>query len=197
MRLPGGRRVRANGAKKATTCYVCAPHDCLQSGSRRMKRILLLVILVTVAVGGGRALYHALASDRRRIDWLLREEVDAFDAANVLNLMPHFATDYRDDTAGIDAQMLRGGVVWAWQNERDASGGFAWHLELPEGAGEVTLDGDAATAVFPLQLWRRSADTAQLVWGLRVHAQLQRRDGAWWLVRSTHETIEGKAPRTR
>src|SRR5262245_1620975 len=117
-----------------------------------MKRILLLVILVVAAVGGGRVLYHALASDQTRIGWLLQEEADAFNAASVLNLMPHFATAYRDDTTGIDQQLLRGGVAWAWQNERDANGRFAWHLELPEGAGDVSIDGDAATAVFPLQL---------------------------------------------
>jgi len=161
-----------------------------------MKRVLLLVIVVVAAVGGGRALYHALASDQTRIGWLLQEEAAAFNAASVLNVMPHFATDYRDDTVGVDLQMLRGGVVWAWQNERDANGRFAWRLELPEGAGEVSIDGDAATAVFPLQLWKGGGDAAQLVWGLRVHAKLHRRDGEWWIERSSHETIAGKPPKT-
>jgi hypothetical protein len=162
-----------------------------------MKRLLLLLVLGIAVFAGGRALYRSLASDETRIGWLLQDEVDAFNGASVLNLMPHFAADYRDDTAGVDAQMLRGGVAWAWQNQRGANGQFAWHLELPEHAGTVTIDGDAATAVFPLELFDGAGDAAQMVWSLRVDAKLLRKDGEWWIARSTHQTIAGRAPSRR
>ena len=39
-------------------------------------------------------------------------------------------------------------------------------------------------------------DDAKLVWGLRVTAKLERKDGSWWIVRSSHGTIEGAAPKS-
>jgi hypothetical protein len=161
-----------------------------------MNRILLTLILALVAFFGGRAVYRAMASDETKIGWVLAAEVAAFEAASVLNLTPHFAADFRDDTTGIGLQTLRGAVVWAWQNELDAEGHFTWRLALPEGAGEVAVDGDSATATFPLQLFRGIGDEAKLVWGLRVTAKLERKDGSWWIVQSSHGTTEGTAPKS-
>lgn len=161
-----------------------------------MKRLLLTLILAVAAFFGGRAVYRAMASDETKIGWLLADEAAAFHAASLLNLMPNFAADYRDDTTGLSLQTLRGGVLWAWQNQRDAEDRFTWHLDLPEGPGEVAVDGDTATATFPLRLYSGSGDEAKLVWGLRVTATLQRQDGEWRIARSSHSTTEGAAPKS-
>ena len=161
-----------------------------------MQRILLTLICIVAAFFGGRAVYRALASDETKIGWLLAAEAAAFNDASVLNLTPHFAADYRDDTTGITLQTLRGGEVWAWQSQRDAEDRFTWRLDLPERAGEVAVDGDAATATFPLQLYSGVGDEAKLVWGLRVTAKLQRQDGGWWIVRSSHSTTDGAVPKS-
>lgn len=162
-----------------------------------MKRIPLFLFAAVLLFFGGRALRVAMASDATRIGWLLAEEAAAFDGASLLNLLPHFATDFRDDTTGIDQPRLRAAVAWLWQNRRDAQGQFACRAALPEGAGVVEVDGDTATARFPLQLLARDApDTrdAEPLWELQVEARLQRRNGAWWLVGSRHETTRGAQP---
>ncbi|MCA8963705.1 MAG: hypothetical protein H6838_13975 [Planctomycetes bacterium] len=158
-----------------------------------MKRVLLWLSLAIAAFFVGRAAYRAFVGDRTKIDWLLAEEAAAFNEASMLTVMPNFAADFRDGTSGIDGQSLRGAVVWAWQNRRDAEGNFAWRVDLPEGSGEVLIDGDAATATFPLHL----STEGGAVWELEVQAELQKRDGRWWLTGSRHTTKAGKAPGLR
>ncbi len=162
-----------------------------------MRRILLGLALAIVAFFVGRAAYRAFVSDRTKIDWLLAEEAAAFNAASMLTVMPNFAADYRDGTSGIDGQSLRAAVLWAWQNHRDAEGRFTWRLDLPEGAGEVLIDGDAATATFGLQLSEGAGADGRPLWLLEVQAELQKRDGRWWLTSSRHTTKAGKAPGLR
>jgi hypothetical protein len=165
-----------------------APHN-----ENAVKRILLVLLAGVTVFFLGRAAIRAMASDETRIGWLLAEEAAAFGGASLLNLLPHFAEDYRD-AAGIGQAKLRGAVVWAWHHERDADGRFRWRVALPVGSGLVAVDGDVATAEFPLRLLEGGGDDARVVWELRVRARLQRREGEWWIVGSSHETVAGKAP---
>lgn len=165
-----------------------------------MKRILLGLALLVAAFFVGRAAYRAFVSDRTKIDWLLAEEMAAFNGGSMLTVMPNFAADFRDVTSGIDGQSLRAAVLWAWKNRRDVEGRFTWRVELPEGSGEVLIEGDAATAKFPLQLSEGAGaggDDGRAVWLLEVQAELQKRDGRWWLTSSRHETKAGAAPGLR
>ncbi len=159
-----------------------------------MRTALLLLVLAALAGFGGRALYRTMASDETKIAWLLADEAAAFNDASVPELLPRFATDYRDETRGIDQPTLRGAVVWVWQNRRDAEGRFGYRVELPAAGGAIAVDGDTATASFPLQLFASGA--AEPIWALQVEADLQRRDGTWWIVRSRHQTTAGAPPKS-
>ena len=160
-----------------------------------MQRVLFIAALLIAVVVGGRALRYALASDETKIGWMFADEVEAFASASLLRVTPHFAADFRDSTAGIDQQTLRAAVVWVWQNRRNADGRFAWHVEMPGGIATLSIDGDKATATFPLELHKGDDDRKQLLWRLDVTAQLERRDGDWTIVQSTHETVAGGRPR--
>ncbi|MBL8725969.1 MAG: hypothetical protein JNK49_18130 [Planctomycetes bacterium] len=160
------------------------------------KHLLTTLCAVGLVYFGGRALYFALASDTTKIGRLLADEAAAFQGANILHLLPGFATDYRDDTTGADVRSLRAAVLWLWQNRRNAQGEFGWRVALPEGAGLVEVDGDAATAKFPLQLFDRVEADAEPRCELQVEARLARRSGDWWLVGSQHVTTAGRLPRS-
>lgn len=163
-----------------------------------MKRILLGLCLLLAAFFVGRAACRAFASDETKIDWLLAEEVAAFNAASMLSVMPNFAADYRDATSGVDGQSLRAAVMWAWKNRRDAAGRFTWRVDLPTDSSEVLVDGDTATATFVLQLFEGVGDDGgESMWQLQVQAELHKRAGRWWLTSSTHQTTSGKAPGLR
>lgn len=136
-----------------------------------------------------------MASDPTKIGWLLADEAAAFHGASVLHLVPGFAPDYHDDTTGLDQQSLRSAVLWLWQNKHDAEGHFAFSVDLPEGAGLIEVDGDTATAKFPLQLFDRVAADAAPVWEIDVEARLRRHGSEWQIVGSRHKTTGGKAPR--
>lgn len=159
-----------------------------------MQRILLLAIAVVLSFFVGRAVYRAMASDETRIGWLFAAEAEAFNGGSVLSVLSHFAPDYRDDAAGMDLPMLRGAVMYVLQNHGDPQQRDCWRVDLPQGAGSVAVDGDAATAELPVQLFQgRDADT-KLLWQVQVTAQLRRIDGDWRIARSTHRTTQGHRP---
>ncbi len=159
-----------------------------------MKRLLLIGALIFVAFLAGRALYVSMASDETRIGWLFADEAAAFNSASAFSTLDHFALDYHDDTDGWDLPTLRGAVIWAFQNRRDAQHRFLLRVELPEQAGTVAVDGDTATAEFPVRLHEGRGSDERLGWELRVTAGLRRIDGEWRVVRSTHETVSGQRP---
>lgn len=159
-----------------------------------MKRILLTAVLVALAFFAGRAIYLAMASDQTRIGWLFAAEAEAFNSTSAFSVLSHFALDYRDDTVGFDLQMLRGAVLWVFQQHGDPEQPSRWHVELPEAAGSVTVAGDTASAELPLRLYGGRDADAKLLWEVKVTAQLRRVDGDWRIARSTHATTQGRMP---
>jgi len=160
-----------------------------------MKRVVLVLLLVVVGWSSAVAVYYAMASDETKVRRLFEDEVAAFNGRALLGTMAGFAGDYRDETRGIGRQQLRGWVIWSFQNRRAADGGYRYRIELPDDRLEIVVEEDEARADLSLSLYDRVASEQQPSWGLLVHAELERRDGGWCIVRSTHETVAGKAPR--
>ena len=160
-----------------------------------MKRVLLAVALLIVAVVAGRAIYIASASDETRIRWVLQEEAEDFNNAAVLGILSGFASDYRDLTTGLDRPSLRGALVFVYQNRRDPrEGRFLYRVELPEDALQIDVDGDRAVATFPLRLYEGLDEAATLTWEVEITADLELRQGEWVIVQSRHETLQGERP---
>jgi hypothetical protein len=159
-----------------------------------MRRILLLAALLVVAFLGGRAIWRAMASDATRIRWLFEGEAAAFNDCAGLSVLESFAPDWQDETTGTSRQMLRGGLMWVFQNRRDPkTQRFLYRIEM--GELDVDIDGDRAKATVPLVLHHGLDDDRRPVWELRVLAELGRKDGSWRVERSRHETISGAVPR--
>jgi hypothetical protein len=160
-----------------------------------VRRTLLTAILVVAAYFAGRAAYVALAGDETKIRWLFAGEAAAFNGCAGLSVLASFAPDYHDTTADVSRQMLHGGLLWLFQNRRDPqSRRFLYRVELQDDH-PVDVAGDRATATLPVRLYEGLDEQERLVWELRVHAELQKRDGAWWVERSRHETVQGAMPR--
>jgi len=160
-----------------------------------MKPLALVLLLVAVGWGGAVAVYFAMASDETRVRWLFEDEAAAFNDRALLSIMSGFADDYRDGTRGIGHQQLRGWVVWSFRSQRADDGGYRYRIELPDEDLKVVVTGDEAKADLALRLYDRIESEQQPSWGLLVHAELERRDRGWCIVRSTHETVAGQPPR--
>jgi hypothetical protein len=159
-----------------------------------MKRLLLLAAVLVVAWFAGRALWFALASDDTRIRRLFAHEAAAFNDTATFSVLESFAPGYHDETLGVSLQVLRAGLVWAFQNRRDpASRRFLLRVALADDF-PLAIDGDRATATLPLTLFEGLDERERAVWEVSVTADLERRDGEWRVVRSKHETTSGSPP---
>jgi hypothetical protein len=160
-----------------------------------MRRLLLTAVLLAVAFFAGRAVYYAMAGDETKIRRLFAGEAAAFNDCAGLSILESFAPEWHDETLGVSRPELRGGLLWLFQNRRDApSRRFLYRVELPDDH-PVEVAGDRATATLPLQLFEGLDEQQRVVWELRVQAELERRDGDWRVVRSRHETVRGAPPR--
>jgi hypothetical protein len=161
-----------------------------------MRRTLLSAVLIVVAWFAGRAIYVAMASDETRIRWLFEHEAEAFHDANALAALSSFAPEYVDETLQVTRQMLRGGLLWLFQDRRDReSGRLLLRVQYPADFA-VQVDGDRATATLPLVFYERSptTDEESAIWELTVTAELERGEHGWQVARSQHETVRGGPP---
>ena len=161
-----------------------------------MKRALLLVAAALAVWLGGRELWLSLRSDDERIRAALAEEVAAFDAAAAFSVLRHFAEDYRDVSGNFDRGMLRGALLYAFQNRRTQDGAFRHRTEIDwdRFAIAMTDPGAAAETTFPLVLYDQDGSGEVVVWAIEVVAKWARRSGEWWITGSTHRTTAGKRP---
>jgi hypothetical protein len=159
-----------------------------------IRRVLLIAAALMVAYFAVRAIRTALASDETRIRWLLADEAAAFNDCGMLSVLDHFAPEWQDETTGVSRQALKGGLLYVFQNRRDAkTGRFLYRIEV--GETDIDVQGERATAKFPLVL-HEGIDTAErAIWELKVTADLGKHDGSWRIDRSRHETVHGTAPR--
>lgn len=159
-----------------------------------MRRPLLIIAVLVAAFFGGRAIWRARASDETRIRWLFEGEAEAFNEGQGLYSTGSFAPDWQDETAGINTQSLRSVVMWMWQHRRDpATKRFLHRVEL--GEMQIAVEGDRAQATVPMALHQGLDKNERKVWELTVTADLARKDGAWRIERTRHETVSGAAPR--
>lgn len=160
-----------------------------------MKRAILGVLGLMAILALWSTVRAWTRSDEERIRALFATEAARFNAGAALRVLDSFAPDYRDETLDLDRQTLRGALLWVFQNRREAASG---RLVYDVGLGEdypIEIEGERATASVPVQLYEGLDERRRLAWSLRVAATLERRDGTWTVVRSTHETLAGRAPR--
>ena len=163
----------------------------LRMNLRRMLLIAALLVAAYFVVG---AIRRALAGDETRIRWLFAEEAAAFNDCAAVSVLSHFAPTWQDETTGVTRQALQGGLLWVFQNRRDPqSRRFRYHLEV--GEYDVDVQGEQATATLPLVLHEGRDAGDEVIWELRVTAELGKHDGEWRVDRSRHETVRGAAPR--
>ena len=126
--------------------------------------------------------------------------VEGFDDERNARALRGFAGSYRDETSGADRELVHAALAHLFFTRRDPeTKRFDLRLEVPadELAIEV-LDEDHARARGRLRLFtgRGRADGQEsLEWSVAFDAELERVDGAWRFVRSTHATEEGERPR--
>ena len=160
-----------------------------------MKRVVAVILVLVVGWFGGAALYRAMASDETKIRWVFEDEAAAFNGMALLVSMEGFASDYRDTTRGITRQQLRRATAGLFQYRRLPDGTFRYRVELPEDDYVATIDGDKAKVDLPLWLFDLADSDTEPAWNVLVHAELEKREGVWYIVRSTHDTMAGDLPK--
>jgi len=161
-----------------------------------MKRALVLAILVAVGFFGLRRLVVMLASDRTQILWLLEDMEEGYDEARVGPCVAGIAADWRHEGAGsLDRETLKGYLLRSFLQDREsASKAFLYRVDVPEESIELEVDGDRATLACDARFERLRAGAWQPDWELHLRAELERIDGRWRIVRSSHENRSGSRP---
>jgi hypothetical protein len=158
------------------------------------RRALLIAAILIAAFFAVRAIGRALASDETKIRWLLADEAAAFNDCSMLSVLDHFAPDWQDETTGVSRQALKGGLLYVFQNRRDPkTQRFLYRVEV--GETDIDVQGERATAKFPLVLHEGIDAAEKPIWELKVTADLGKHEGSWRIDRSRHETVHGSAPR--
>ncbi len=164
-----------------------------------MKRILLAVLAVAVAVFGYRAARRALASEQTQITWMIDEMCAGFAATRMNPIMAGLATDWFDEALGADRELVRAGAAHLFFEERgEGSRAFPYRIGWRSEQGptvDETSDEKTAEMELEFEFFRRDGDGERRLWRARVIASLRKRDGEWRFFRTRTETLDGRLPR--
>jgi hypothetical protein len=161
-----------------------------------MKRILLAVAVLAVCFFGGRALIRALASDETKIRWLVEDMVDGFNETRMDPIRDGLDVNFLDETYGADRELVRVALAHLFFQSNDpVTKKFLYFAEHT--LGPVTIMKDAngtphATTDVEIAFSKRTGETFEPAWKVRVHATLEKRDGGWRFFRTETSTLSGR-----
>jgi hypothetical protein len=165
---------------------------------RKLGIVLAALALIVFAFW----LRRALASDETRIRWVIEGMVAGFNDERNAGAMRGFAKEYRDETSGVDRELVHAGLAHLFFTRRDPdTKRFDLRLEVPRvelaiGVADVVH----ARARGLLRRWegagaRDDEAPERLVWEVRFDGELVDVDGDWRFTSSTHDTLAGLRPR--
>lgn len=161
-----------------------------------MKEFLLAAGAALLVFILGRALVNALVSEETHVRWLVEDMVEGFNATRANPCLAPLAREFVDEPSGADRELVHAGLVRLFFTAKDATTKrFEYVAELPEEGWRVEVrDGSPKTAQLECDVHfrRRRGEALEPAWDIRVHAELEKRDDGWRIVRTRHETTGGE-----
>jgi hypothetical protein len=160
-----------------------------------MRRILLVLIALSLVVLLAQRVRWWLASDATRIRWRLEEMEEGFNASRLAPCLRGVADGWRDADARVDRDRLADVLRSLFFHEVDPdSGRFLYRVELERETLEIETDpaGDGQARVQVVALFSTLQGQAwSPTWRVRVRAEMaEDEDDGWQAIRSEHETLD-------
>ncbi|MHC5066615.1 MAG: hypothetical protein ACYTG5_21875 [Planctomycetota bacterium] len=162
-----------------------------------MRRIAWVPLTAAAAILLGYGAYRSFASDETKINWLIQDAAESFNATNLSGCLAIFAEDYQDSkVAELDLENLTQILRYTFFSFRDSeSKAFRLRVLVPEERLVPQVTGDSAELAFALQLEERKGQAWEPSWEVQVDAKLIRTEDGWRVTSSRHETLSGARPR--
>jgi hypothetical protein len=138
---------------------------------------------------------RALASDETKIRALIGTAAAEFNEGSVRGVIDCFARDYRDLTADVDRERLRGALQFLVLRSLQDRTRLEVEVQEDGMVVDVRAGEPAATAGFHTVFHERLGETKRRVWEVAVEADLTRTEDGWRFARSRHRTVAGGRPR--
>jgi hypothetical protein len=158
----------------------------------RMRTIIALAILLGIA---GYFLAELLRSDESKIRRAIEGAAADLNAGRSGGVVAILADDFRDASSGATKREIHAylaGIFLSQQNRHD--GAFRYPATIAPDSWRITVDGDTASAALTAHFEDAKSSEGGVVWEIELEVNLERRDGAWRIVRSKHETSSGRPP---
>ena len=163
-----------------------------------MRKILVVLLIATTLLFGGRWLRDALASDETKIRWLIEDTVEAYNEGRAGGTVACLADDWKDGNTGLDKATLRLILARTFMNDRDAqTRELTTRVVVDEHSVTIAFppeDEDAATVSGTARFSRRIQDEWRESWVVSIEGDLRRIDGDWKVVATERISEEGRRP---
>jgi hypothetical protein len=159
-----------------------------------VKRFLAIALAFAALFLGARWLWHALASDERKIRWLVEGAADGFDEAHSGPVLDALTLDWlHESTPGFDRAVLVDVLRALYFQERDPSTRrFRYRVEIDAAALAIAVEGERARLAGEARFDRSLQGEWKPIWRVRFEADLIDGDDGWRVARSRHEDLEGR-----
>lgn len=177
-----------------------------------VKKALVLLAAIIIAIVAGRLLIRALASHETRLRWMVDDMVEAYNAGEAYDIGYYLAEDFVEGRHQIRRQTMILFLLRYFRERRHADGTFPLHAELipladkdPETPLRITVaGGEPPRATVELRVRfsgtpraggkDTSPPVSRLVGTLEFRTRCVLEDGRWKVLSAEHTVIEGERP---
>lgn len=161
-----------------------------------MKKLLLVVPFVLVAVIGVRRIVHILAPDESKIRATVEHMEEGYNGEDLALMLGDIADDWRHASTRLDKATLKRVFFQQFVLERTREGELVRSRVRVDHEGlliEVDEPGTGARLIGEATFQRLVDGEYRDVWQVRVEGALEKRDADWVLVESRHESLRGRS----
>jgi hypothetical protein len=160
-----------------------------------VKKLALLLIAVSLAWIGARALHGFFQSDEAKIRARLEAACAGFGDARMNPILEFLAPQFVDETSGFHRDDVRAAIASAFFSEKDpATRGFPYRASVV--ADSLVVDvakpaGKSAEVRFSVRIVDTRGGGERLAWQFSVAGTMTIGEDGWQLSRATHDTVSG------
>jgi len=157
-----------------------------------MKRVLLGLLFLVVALIAVRQVVFLLASDETKIAWLIEGMEEGFNDAHAGRAVEGLANDWGHAGSPIDRSSLQAALFQEFRSfGQSKKGRETYRVTVIEDSLEITVDGDRASIACEAEFARQHEEEWSPVWRIRIDAKLEDGEDGWRFTSSSHEDLVG------
>jgi hypothetical protein len=164
------------------------------------KKVLLVVLGIAAVLAAVFALRRAIEPEENKVRRRIESMADGFNSSRAGKVLDGIAESFAEKDAGVEKEELRAFLAYLFFKERDPeSKRFRYQVEVSK--LEVALDPPGPPEGPPRASVSLEANFLELraqkftsVWKASIQGTLEKGDDGWQVIRSSHQTVEGRRP---